>query len=145
MLFWASSLSRFRDHTQLDTPLSVELLRMSDRSVAEALSDNTQHSQRTYVYDSGTIRNRNRRMIAAADTRLNSHGHWDRLWFNLPIIFPIMAFFCRFKVEEMWNTQMLPVWLKIMLHPDIKWQCSLVPKKCDNAEINKKDRKKMFS
>ena len=40
---------------------------------------------------------------------------------------------------------MLQVCFKITLQPDINWQYSLGPNKYDNAEINKKDRKMLFS
>ena len=75
----ASSLSRFHDHTRLDTPHSVGLLWTSDHSPTQRpLPDNTQHSQETDIHAPGEIRTHNPSKRAAADQRLRPRGHWDR-------------------------------------------------------------------
>ena len=62
--------------THNDTPQSVGLLWKSDQLVAET-SDNTQHSQQTYIHAPGGIRTHNLSRRAAADLRLRPRGHWD--------------------------------------------------------------------
>ena len=42
------------------------------------LSDNTQHSQQTYIYASAVIRTHNLAMRATADSRLRPHGYRDK-------------------------------------------------------------------
>ena len=63
----------------IDTPQSVGLPLTSDRPVAETSTNNTQHSQETYIHAPGGIRIRNLSRRAAADPRLRPCGHWDRL------------------------------------------------------------------
>ena len=50
------------------------------------LPDNTQHSQQTNVHAPGGIRTHNLSSRAAADLRLRSRGHWDRLKYSQDII-----------------------------------------------------------
>ena len=65
--------------SQSDTPHSVGLLSNSDGSVAE--NSTRQHTTltRERYSDPGGIRTLNLSKRAAADPRLRSRGHWDRL------------------------------------------------------------------
>jgi hypothetical protein len=79
----ASSVLRFRDHTQWHntvgrTPLDDWSARRRDLYLT-----NTQHSQQTNIHVPGGIRTRNPSRRAAADPRLRPLGHWDRLLISL--------------------------------------------------------------
>jgi hypothetical protein len=74
----ASSVLRFRDHTQGRTTAGrTPLDEWSARSRGLYLT-NTQHSQQTNIYAPGGIRTRNPSRRAAADPRLIPLGQWDR-------------------------------------------------------------------
>ena len=55
------------------TPHLIGLLWTSDRPH----SDNTQHSQQTFIHVFGGVRTHNPSRRAAADARLRPRGHWD--------------------------------------------------------------------
>ena len=73
-----SSLSRLHDHTHIHTPQSMRLLWTSDQHPVEAI-DNTQPLQETNIHAPGRILTHNPSKRADADSRLISHGYWDRL------------------------------------------------------------------
>ena len=66
-----------RSHS--DTLRLAGLIWMSDQSEAEPLADNTRHSHQTDIHDPGGIRTRNPSKRTAADPRLRSRGHQDRV------------------------------------------------------------------
>jgi hypothetical protein len=74
----ASSLSRIRDYTQLDTLISVGLLWTNDQPDERPLLDNTQHSQETLFYAPGGIRTHKPSKRAVTEPCLRQRGHWDR-------------------------------------------------------------------
>ena len=74
----ASSLLRFRDHTQ-DTPHSVALLWVNDRTVAETSTRKHKQSQETDIRASGGSRTHNPSKRSTADSRFRPHGHCNHL------------------------------------------------------------------
>ena len=72
------SLSMLRHHTQTHH-IQFDSSGRGIVPTQRPLPDNTQHSQQTDVHVSGGIRTRNSSTRAAADPRLGTHGHRDRL------------------------------------------------------------------
>jgi hypothetical protein len=74
----ASPYGASRSHS-LDTTHSVGLLWTSDQLDAETARQYTTLTKD--IYATGEIRTRNPNTRAAADPRLRTRGHWDRLIF----------------------------------------------------------------
>ena len=82
-----SSFLRFLDHTQRRSTVSrIPLDEWSPRRRDLYMTiHNTQHSQQTNIHAPGGIRTHDLSRRAAADLRLRPSGHWDRLFFHLPV------------------------------------------------------------
>jgi hypothetical protein len=78
--------SRLHDHTQLDTPHSVDSSGRGTSSLQRPLPDNTQHSQETDIHALGEIRTHNPSKRAAVDPHLRLRGHWDWLTFTYILV-----------------------------------------------------------
>jgi hypothetical protein len=70
-----------RSHTIRRTH-AVELLRTSDKPVAEAATHTTHNKQDTNIHAVSIIRTRDPRKRAATDVQLRPHGHWDQLYLH---------------------------------------------------------------
>jgi hypothetical protein len=79
----ASSVLRFRDHTQGHTTVGRTPLDEWSARRRDLYLTNTQHSQQTNIHVPGGIRTRNPSKRAAADPRLRPLGHWDRQFLTL--------------------------------------------------------------
>ena len=82
----ASSVLRFRDHTQWHTTVGRTPLHEWSASRRDLYLTNTQHPQQTNIPAPGGIRTRNPSRRAAADQRIRPLGHWDRHYSDLRFI-----------------------------------------------------------
>jgi hypothetical protein len=76
----ASTVLRFRDHTQGHTAVGRTPLDEWSARRRDLYVTNTQHSQQTNIHALGGIRTRNSSRRAVADPRHRWSGHWDRLY-----------------------------------------------------------------
>jgi hypothetical protein len=88
----ASSVLRFRDHTQWHNTVSRTPLDEWSARRRDLYLTNTRHSQQTNIYAPGGILTRNPSNWAAADPRLRPLDHWDRQCFPLSNwIMPVLS------------------------------------------------------
>ena len=82
----ASSLSRFHEHTHLNTPHTIGLPWTSDKTIAVTSTwQYTTLTLETNIHNPGGIRTHNPTMPAATNPSFRPRDHWDRLKWSITL------------------------------------------------------------